>query len=349
MIRFEHVTITYADAPGAGAARRRPHHPRGRAVPGRRAAPDPASRRCSARSTGSCRTSPAATSPAGSSSTGATRSDHPPRDLADVVGVVGQDPLAGFVTDTVEEELAYAMEQLAVPGRVMRKRVEETLDLLGIAELRDRAAAHALGRPAAARRDRLGAHRPPADPRARRADLGARPDRGRGGAAAITRLVHDLGITVVMAEHRLERVVQYADRVVLLGATARRRLAAAERARRLAARAARRAARPPGRLGSAAAVRARRPPPGRGRSASGSTAWSRRPPTTVDVVDGPHAPGSGSTAAGSWCATATSSPSAASTSTCRAASRRGDGPQRLRASRRCCGPCTGAAAGRRAP
>jgi energy-coupling factor transport system ATP-binding protein len=28
--------------------------------------------------------------------------DHRPRDLADVVGWVGQDPLAGFVTDTVE-------------------------------------------------------------------------------------------------------------------------------------------------------------------------------------------------------------------------------------------------------
>ena len=26
--------------------------------------------------------------------------------------MVGQDPLAGFVTDTVEEELAYGMEQL---------------------------------------------------------------------------------------------------------------------------------------------------------------------------------------------------------------------------------------------
>src|ERR1700683_1368472 len=63
---------------------------------------------------------------------------HPPRELADVVGVVGQDPLCGFVTDTVEEELAYAMEQLAIPPDVMRKRVEETLDLLGIAELRDR-------------------------------------------------------------------------------------------------------------------------------------------------------------------------------------------------------------------
>ena len=68
---------------------------------------------------------------------GRDTSDYPPRELADLVGVVGQDPLAGFVTDTVEEELAYGMEQLARRRRTsMRKRVEETLDLLGLAELR---------------------------------------------------------------------------------------------------------------------------------------------------------------------------------------------------------------------
>ena len=55
--------------------------------------------------------------------------DHRPRDLADVVGFVGQEPQAGFVTDTVEDELAYAMESLGVSPAVMRKRVEETLDL----------------------------------------------------------------------------------------------------------------------------------------------------------------------------------------------------------------------------
>ena len=63
---------------------------------------------------------------------------HPPRELAEIVGFVGQDPLAAFVTDTVEEELAYGMEQLAIAPEVMRKRVEETLDLLGLAALRDR-------------------------------------------------------------------------------------------------------------------------------------------------------------------------------------------------------------------
>ena len=64
--------------------------------------------------------------------------DHRPRDLAEVVGFVGQDPLSGFVTDTVEDELAYGMESLGLPTDVMRKRVEETLDLLGLAELRQR-------------------------------------------------------------------------------------------------------------------------------------------------------------------------------------------------------------------
>jgi energy-coupling factor transporter ATP-binding protein EcfA2 len=141
---------------------------------------------------------------------------HPPRELADLVGVVGQDPLAGFVTDTVEEELAYAMEQLALPADVMRKRVEETLDLVGLADLRSRPL-----------RDLSGGQQ-------QRAAIGAvltchprilvldeptsalDPTAAEEVLAAITRLVHDLGVTVVMAEHRLERVLQYADRVLYL-------------------------------------------------------------------------------------------------------------------------------------
>ena len=61
-----------------------------------------------------------------------------PRELADRIGYVGQDPLAGFVSDLVEDELAYGMEQLGLDARTMRRRVEETLDLLGIAALRSR-------------------------------------------------------------------------------------------------------------------------------------------------------------------------------------------------------------------
>jgi energy-coupling factor transport system ATP-binding protein len=141
---------------------------------------------------------------------------YPPRELADIVGVVSQDPIAGFVTDTVEEELAYGMEQLAVPPDVMRKRVEETLDLLGLAELRYRALHEisggqqqrvAIGSVLTAHPSILVLDEPTSalDPTAAEEVL-----------AAITRLVHDLGVTVVLAEHRLERVVQYADRVIYL-------------------------------------------------------------------------------------------------------------------------------------
>ncbi|WNI16780.1 ABC transporter ATP-binding protein [Actinacidiphila sp. ITFR-21] len=141
---------------------------------------------------------------------------HPPRELADVVGVVGQDPAAGFVTDTVEEELAYAMEQLAIPAEVMRKRVEETLDLLGLADLRHRALRELSGgqQQRVAIGSVLTAH-----PRVLVLDeptSALDPTAAEEVLAAVTRLVHDLGVTVVLAEHRLERVVQYADRVVHL-------------------------------------------------------------------------------------------------------------------------------------
>ena len=139
---------------------------------------------------------------------------HKPRELADVVGVVGQDPLAGFVTDTVEEELAYAMEQLAVPPAVMRTRVEETLDLLGIAELRDRPLHQLSG--GQQQRVAIGSVLT-SQPRILVLDeptSALDPTAAEEVLAAITRLVHDLGITVVLAEHRLERVVQYADTVV---------------------------------------------------------------------------------------------------------------------------------------
>jgi energy-coupling factor transport system ATP-binding protein len=63
---------------------------------------------------------------------------HRPREMADLIGIVGQNPAEGFVTDTVEEEIAFGMESLGVPRDVMRKRVEETLDLFGLAQLRNR-------------------------------------------------------------------------------------------------------------------------------------------------------------------------------------------------------------------
>ncbi|MEU8763189.1 ATP-binding cassette domain-containing protein [Streptomyces sp. NPDC048659] len=142
--------------------------------------------------------------------------DHPPRELADLVGTVGQDPRAHFVTDTVEDELAYGMESLGLAPAVMRRRVEETLDLLGLAELRDRPIATLSG--GQQQRVAIGSVLTP-HPKVLVLDeptSALDPSAAEDVLAVLQRLVHDLGTTVLMAEHRLERVVQYADRVLLL-------------------------------------------------------------------------------------------------------------------------------------
>ncbi|MEU9451680.1 ATP-binding cassette domain-containing protein [Streptomyces sp. NPDC048277] len=143
---------------------------------------------------------------------------HKPRELADVVGTVGQDPLAHFVTDTVEDELAYGMESSGIAPAVMRRRVEETLDLLGLSELRDRAIATLSG--GQRQRVAIGSVLTP-HPEVLVLDeptSALDPAAAEEVLAVLQRLVHDLGTTVLMAEHRLERVLPYADRVALLPA-----------------------------------------------------------------------------------------------------------------------------------
>jgi len=147
---------------------------------------------------------------------GKSTADLPPRDLANVVGVVGQDPAAGFVTDYVEDELAYAMENLGVAPEIMRRRVEDILDLLGLHEIRHRPLASLSG--GQQQRVAIGSVLT-AGPRVLVLDeptSALDPAAAEEVLAALTRLVHDLGITVLIAEHRLERVVQYADRIVMV-------------------------------------------------------------------------------------------------------------------------------------
>jgi energy-coupling factor transport system ATP-binding protein len=145
---------------------------------------------------------------------GVATSSRPPREFAHLVGMVGQDPLAGFVTDTVEEELAYGMEQLGLAPQVMRRRVEETLDLLGIAELRRRALRTLSG--GQQQRVAIGSvltmH-----PKVLVLDeptSALDPTAAEDVLATLARLVHDLGTTVIMAEHRMERVIPFADRMI---------------------------------------------------------------------------------------------------------------------------------------
>ena len=137
--------------------------------------------------------------------------EHPPRHLADVVAFVPQDPSASFVVDRVEDELAYAMENLAVEPSKMRSRVEEVLDLLAIADLRDRSVRSLSGgerqRVAIAAALTPGAEILLLDEPTSQLD----PQGAEDVLNALQRLVHDLDFTVILAEHRLDRVAGFAD------------------------------------------------------------------------------------------------------------------------------------------
>lgn len=140
-----------------------------------------------------------------------------PGQLAELIGIVGQNPINGFVTDIVEDELAFSMESLNLPEEVMRKRIEEVLDLLSLNLIRNRKLQTLSGgeqqRVAIAAAMVLHPKILVLDEPTSALD----PVAAEEVLAILQRLVHDLGITVIIAEHRLERVIGYVDTVIEIG------------------------------------------------------------------------------------------------------------------------------------
>lgn len=139
-----------------------------------------------------------------------------PRRMSRYVGFVFQDPEAQFVVDAVEDELVFAMENHAVPQATMRKRVEEVLHQLDIVHLRQRRVSTLSGgekqRVAIAAVLTLQPQVLVLDEPTSQLD----PQAAKEVLDALVRLNHDMGLTVVLSEHRLERVAQYADRILYL-------------------------------------------------------------------------------------------------------------------------------------
>ena len=128
------------------------------------------------------------------------------RELSDVVGFVAQDPEAQFVVDEVEHDVAFALENLGLPELVMRRRVEEALDALGIAHLRDRSPSSLSGgeQQRAAIAGALAAA-----PQALVLDEPTSqldPQGADDVLAAVVRLNADLGTTVLLATHQAKLV-----------------------------------------------------------------------------------------------------------------------------------------------
>jgi energy-coupling factor transport system ATP-binding protein len=139
-----------------------------------------------------------------------------PREMSQMVGFVFQDPEAQFVVDCVEDEIAFSLENAAISNDEMDTRIEEALKLLDLSPLRSRRLENLSG----GERQRV----------AIAAALALRPQilvldeptsqlDPHGSEEVLQTLLHlnnQLGLTVVLAEHRLERVLPYAGQIIYL-------------------------------------------------------------------------------------------------------------------------------------
>jgi len=142
--------------------------------------------------------------------------DHGPGDLAAVCGTVFQEPETQVVMGGVRAELELPLEHRGEPGGAVARAVEETALGLGVAHLLDRRTDTLSG--GELQRVAIAAamvHDPPLlvlDEPTSQLD----PVAGDELVWQLRRLNEDWGTAVVVAEHRLERCLPAADRVIAM-------------------------------------------------------------------------------------------------------------------------------------
>ncbi|MBE9512814.1 MAG: ATP-binding cassette domain-containing protein [Chloroflexi bacterium] len=139
---------------------------------------------------------------------------HSTRELATRVGMVFQDPENQLVSLDVEREIAFGLENLAFPKELIAKRIEESLDTLGISDLRYRHLHELSGgeKQKVAIASVLALH--PSILILDEPTSELDPKGAEEVLSVVTRLNDELGLTVILVEHRLDRVLQYADRLI---------------------------------------------------------------------------------------------------------------------------------------
>ncbi|CAN5723197.1 ATP-binding cassette domain-containing protein [soil metagenome] len=140
-----------------------------------------------------------------------------PRDLSQSVGFVFQDPESQLVTDRVDDEIAFGLEQHGIDRLTIAKRVEESLDNLGVEKLRNRRPSELSGgeRQRVAIAAALAMHPQLLvldEPTSQLDPWGA-----EDVVTVLARMNEDLGLTIVVAEHRLDRLLGSADVVRAMG------------------------------------------------------------------------------------------------------------------------------------
>jgi energy-coupling factor transporter ATP-binding protein EcfA2/energy-coupling factor transporter transmembrane protein EcfT len=130
-----------------------------------------------------------------------------PRGMSGVVGMLFQDPEASAVAPRVADDVAFALEQHGIPRPEMRRRVRDALDAVGMGHLAEREIATLSGgerqrvalAAAIVRAPRLLALDEPTSQ--------LDPDGARAVLDAVAAVQASTGMAVILAEHRLERVV----------------------------------------------------------------------------------------------------------------------------------------------
>ena len=139
-----------------------------------------------------------------------------PRWMSRHVGFVFQDPEAQFVVDRVEDEIAFALENEAVDPDEMQQTVAHILDLLGLSGLKNRRLETLSGgerqRVAIAAALALHPQILVLDEPTSQLD----PASAEDVLLTLVRLNQEIGLTIVLAEHRLERVLPFVNQIVFL-------------------------------------------------------------------------------------------------------------------------------------
>ncbi len=141
---------------------------------------------------------------------------HSPKELATRVGMIFQDPENQLVTQDVEREIAFGLENLAFPRDLIARRIEESLDTLGISALRHRPLHELSGgeKQKIAIASVLALHPEILILDEPTSELD--PKSAEEVLSIAQRLNDELGITVILIEHRLDRVIQHTDRLIVL-------------------------------------------------------------------------------------------------------------------------------------
>jgi len=143
-----------------------------------------------------------------------------PHESAHLIGSVGQQPEHSFVADTVEDELAYGLEQMGVSHAQMSLRVRNIAEQFGLESLLATPLANLSG--GQKQRVSVGA----AIAAGQRILLLDEPTSALDEVASaetikmLRRLSKEQGITILIAEHRIDRLLEQVDSVVVVNGDA---------------------------------------------------------------------------------------------------------------------------------